>query len=204
MPPTHAGCLLDNIGPRACGFIGELLWCTGLVMLAMSSEAFPAYFIASAIIGAGVNCVAFPAFILVDDFPEHATLVSSLVTAAQGAQSIIAPIMELIVNETGYWTFKRVLLMHLAIFCLPVAVLYVALLPVTREAHVQDKFNAAATRRLETMYGSRQRVTEISPKYTWKGFVVVRYSQVDFLLFVSGYSLLALAVGVPTQCIGPQ
>eukprot|EP00914_Ancora_sagittata_P008837 GHVO01017112.1.p2 GENE.GHVO01017112.1~~GHVO01017112.1.p2 ORF type:complete len:486 (+),score=71.50 GHVO01017112.1:2297-3754(+) len=145
-----AGIILDNVGPRVCAIIGELIWGAGMLILAFCSQDFQGYMPAAVMIGAGVNLVAFPALILEDFFDKYSNLLISLVLSLQVMSSAVAPIMELMVDEDGFYTFQVALFLYLGICWLPLLFVYPLTLPWKRPALIlaEAKMEAAASAEL--------------------------------------------------------
>lgn len=127
------GILLDNVGPRISGFVGELLFGIGTILLMFSSESFPAYIPAMIILGSCVNMVCFPSLVTIETFPQWKGVMVSLMLGAQTAATGIPPIMWAAWRGNPTWTFRGIWGVYLAAFWIPTFILYMIALPSARD-----------------------------------------------------------------------
>lgn len=127
------GALLDHIGPRRTGFLGEVMFAIGTLMLAFSSEKVPLYIPAMIVIGTSVNVTSFPSLCTVETFPKWHGLMVGLMLAASQAATGIPPVLYALMQKHADWSFRGIWLCYLAAIWLPIFVLYIIALPGARD-----------------------------------------------------------------------
>lgn len=124
-----AGLFLDHLGPRKTAIAGQALFALSIILLCFSSQSFQAYIPALFIAGGCVNLVAFPSLVVLEEWPSRQALAVSVIVGAQSGASVIAPILQIIWEKHPQISYFRLWGLYLAIIWLPVASLYIFMLP---------------------------------------------------------------------------
>ncbi|KAH0487062.1 MAG: uncharacterized protein KVP18_003754 [Porospora cf. gigantea A] len=125
-----AGILFDNVGPRWCGIIGELLFVVGYACIGFSSPSVRLYVPGFIMAGLSGAFVCFPIFVLSEIWPSKARLIMAHSMAVQLLTTFVAPVMLTIQTATN-WSFALIHNGYVSL-CVPFAILYCICLPTTR------------------------------------------------------------------------
>lgn len=130
-----AGVMLDSFGPKITATCGEMLQFLSIILLIVAGKKFQIYPLAMVMTGACVNIISFPALTVMEQWPNHQAFAVSVIVGCQSVASIVAPIMEKILDLHPGLTFKHLWGYWLLFIWLPVTTLYIWTLPRSRDYH---------------------------------------------------------------------
>lgn len=125
-----AGIIYDNLGPRVCGWVGEILFVLGYGLIGVSSPSLRLYVPGFIFAGLSGAFVCFPVFVLGEVWPRQAKLIMAHSMAVQLLTSFVAPVMVSLQDATGL-SFAAIMTGYVAL-SIPSALLYCLSLPSSR------------------------------------------------------------------------
>jgi len=125
-----AGLMYDHIGPLGTAFIGQCMHYGSWVMIGYSKESEGLWYGGMAINGLAVNLTAFPAFCLIDIFPDNKFLMTALIIGGQVSSTVVMPIIYAIKEATSskFWDMYTI---YMAAIAAPFSVMYLLALPIS-------------------------------------------------------------------------
>ncbi|CBZ52679.1 major facilitator superfamily domain-containing protein [Neospora caninum Liverpool] len=124
-----AGTLLDHVSPKKTAMLGQTLTGIGWLLLACSSERFPAYVASMVFIGLGADTGYLPTLLIATLFPgKRATVITLLGTANTSSFAVPLLLAMLWNNVLSSWTFSQICILYLCagpVFCFILAALFI-------------------------------------------------------------------------------
>eukprot|EP00922_Rhytidocystis_sp_ex-Travisia-forbesii_P010120 GHVS01014842.1.p1 GENE.GHVS01014842.1~~GHVS01014842.1.p1 ORF type:complete len:626 (+),score=84.50 GHVS01014842.1:245-1879(+) len=108
-----AGTLLDYIGPKATGVLGQLIGACAWLMLSFASENNNTYLAGFVFVGLGSDTGFLPSLPIANLFPGNEGLVVALLGAAKSISFAVAIFMEMGAKQTPSLTWQQVCLWYM-------------------------------------------------------------------------------------------
>ncbi|KFG34919.1 transporter, major facilitator family protein [Toxoplasma gondii p89] len=124
-----AGTLLDHVSPKKTAMLGQTLTAIGWLLLACSSQRFPAYVASMVFIGLGTDTGYLPTLLIATLFPgKRATVITLLGTANTSSFAVPLILATVWNNLLPTWTFSQICILYLCVgpvFCFILAALFI-------------------------------------------------------------------------------
>lgn len=132
-----AGILFDHLGPLGTALMGQILHYTSWAIILHSNKSKPMWYAGMALNGISVNLSSFPAFTLIDIFPNQRFIMTALVLAGQVSATMVMPILH-VINDQIQVGGSKMITGFLLCLALPTTILYLLGLPLTHKHLVRE------------------------------------------------------------------